>query len=255
MVIQEVVAQNNIRYEVPKYSVGNNEQVVKHSGFTLLHSKQFNVSRWVAYQLKAEYVQGKAPARKGNRNDPKVSTVFKSSDFASNIFDKGHQAPHKHLAYSSQTILEASYFTNITPQHKDLNGSLWVRLDKFTVRLANSYDSVYITTGCIFNEDFGRTKRNIAIPDAYFKAILIQYENEFKAIGFIIPNKKPKKTCLCSYAVTIDSLENLTGLDFFSQLDLTIQNKIESEIDSKLWGLCNDKCVKIRKSDTKRRRR
>jgi endonuclease G len=243
IVYLKVNAQNTIRYEVPKYVVGKNEEVVKHSGYILLHSSLFNVSRWVAYQLKAEHVQGKTPARMPNRNDPNVTTVFKNSDFASNIFDRGHQAPHKHLAYSPQTILEASYFTNITPQTKELNRGVWKTLETKCTNWAKKHGTIYITTGSNVKKYDRRLNKKVSIPKLYYKVILVNNENDKKAIGYVIPNDTVL-SCLCSYAVTVDSVEKLTSLDFFHRVNNDYEEQIESEIDEKFWGLCNSKCRK-----------
>jgi len=242
---------NIIHYEVPRYAIGKNEEVVKHTGYRFLFSKDFKVSKWVAYQLKAEHVHGKTPPRKGYRNDPKVSTVFKDSDFNSNIFDRGHQAPHKHLAYSPQTLLEASYFTNITPQTKELNRGVWKTLETKCTNWAKKHGKIYITTGSNVKKYDRRLNKKVSIPKLYYKVILVNNESNQKAIGYVIPNDTIL-SCLCSYAVTVDSVEALTSLDFFHKVDNDYEEKIESEIDEKFWGLCNSKCrKKSKKKNTK----
>lgn len=244
LVSQSGFAQKNtVAYEVPKFTAGKNEQVVKHAGYRFLFSNDFKVSRWVAYQLKAEHVKGKAPTRKKYRNDPKVLTVFKDSDFTSNIFDRGHQAPHKHLAYSTQTILEASYFTNITPQTKELNRGVWKTLETKCTNWAKKHGRIYITTGSNVKKYDKRLNKKVSIPKLYYKVILVNNDSIQKAIGYVIPNDTIL-SCLCSYAVTVDSVETLTSLDFFHRVNNDYEEQIESEIDEIFWGLCNSKCTK-----------
>ena len=252
LVSQSCFAQENtVAYEVPRYIVGKNEEVVKHVGYRFLFSNDFKVSRWVAYQLKSEHVQGKTPPRKTYRNDPKVSTVFKSTDFNSNIFDRGHQAPHKHLAYSPQTLLEASYFTNITPQTKELNRGVWKTLETKCTNWAKKHGTIYITTGSNVKKYDRRLNKKVSIPKLYYKVILVNNENDKKAIGYVIPNDTIL-SCLCSYAVTVDSVEKLTSLDFFHKLNNDYEEKIEFEIDEKFWGLCNSNCSKKSKKKSKK---
>ena len=38
-----------------------------------------------------------------------------------------------------------------------------------------------------------------------------------------------------SYAVTVDSVEALTGINFFSKLDKNVERKAESRFDWKYW--------------------
>jgi len=249
LISQSSFAQKNtVAYEVPKYVVGKNEEVVKHTGYRFLFSNDFKVSRWVAYQLKAEHVQGKTPPRKVYRNDPKVSTVFKTTDFNSNIFDRGHQAPHKHLAYSTQTILEASYFTNITPQTKELNRGVWKTLETKCTNWAKKHGKIYITTGSNVKKYDRKLNKKISIPKLYFKVILVNNDSVQKAIGYVIPNDTIL-SCLCSYSVTVDFVESLTSLDFFHRVNDKYEEQIESEIDEKFWGLCNSKCTKKSKKN------
>ena len=55
-------------------------------------------------------------------------------------------------------------------------------------------------------------------------------------IGFVMPNKKITHE-LESYVKTIDEIENLTGIDFFYDLEDHIENELESEIDLNKWIL------------------
>jgi len=223
-------------YHIPKYEKTNGDTLVRYSSYFALYNYSLKISKWVAYTIEEWQIEQNVKKRKKVKPDNKIDKTVKKNDYSKKNFHKGHQVPASHRAYDNEVATEVSYLTNITPQHKDLNQGIWKDLEQICSDLTSESEKLYITTGVISTRN-KRIRNKVVIPDFYFKAILIQYENEFKAIGFIIPNKEPKGTCLCSYVVTIDSLENLTGLDFFSQLDLTIQNKIESEIDSKLLGI------------------
>ena len=53
-------------------------------------------------------------------------------------------------------------------------------------------------------------------------------------IAFLIPNEKSEKP-LQNYVVTVDSLESLTGIDFFPELPDSIENHLESSKDVSSW--------------------
>ena len=57
-----------------------------------------------------------------------------------------------------------------------------------------------------------------------------------KAIGFIYPNGSANKE-MRDYAVSVDKVEQLTGLDFFYQLDDKIEKQIEKECKPSAWGI------------------
>ena len=54
------------------------------------------------------------------------------------------------------------------------------------------------------------------------------------AIAFIFPNKKCEGSFF-DYAVSIDDVEKRTGLDFFSQLDEEMQDKVERSVILENW--------------------
>ena len=58
-----------------------------------------------------------------------------------------------------------------------------------------------------------------------------------------MPNKKPTES-IEYYAVTIDSIEAVTGIDFFSQLPDSIENKIEQSFTLSDWPISAPKIYK-----------
>ena len=56
-----------------------------------------------------------------------------------------------------------------------------------------------------------------------------------QAIGFIYDNSEESNHPLEYYAVTVDSVEALTGINFFSKLEKSIERKAESQYDMKWW--------------------
>ena len=76
---------------------------------------------------------------------------------------------------------------------------------------------------------------SVSIPNYYYKVILDYTEPELKAIGFILPNKK-SKALLQSLAISVDSVEIRTGIDFFYNLPDDKENELESIIDLSKWN-------------------
>ena len=54
-------------------------------------------------------------------------------------------------------------------------------------------------------------------------------------IGFIIPNKK-SNNYIDNYVTTIDSIESITNIDFFSQLDDLLEKELESNLNLLNWN-------------------
>ena len=74
----------------------------------------------------------------------------------------------------------------------------------------------------------------VAIPDAFFKVLLVKVTDQYEGIGFVFENKVGHKN-LFDYAMSIDNVESITGLDFFGQLPDRIENEIESVYNKEVW--------------------
>ena len=100
---------------------------------------------------------------------------------------------------------------------------------------ARRYGKVYIVCGPIYNgkrnEYIG--EHRVKVPDAFFKVILINKENKQRALGFLFENESGERP-LEEYLTPVDSIEKLTGMDFFSALPDNIENKLEAEVSDKL---------------------
>ena len=73
----------------------------------------------------------------------------------------------------------------------------------------------------------------VTVPDAYYKVIYDRTPPE-KMIGFILPNAGSSKR-LQDFAVTVDAVEQATGLDFFNLLPQPQQEQLENQISINAW--------------------
>ena len=73
------------------------------------------------------------------------------------------------------------------------------------------------------------------MPEGFFKVILTGVEKgKPRAIGFIYKNTAGNRP-LDSYVNSIDQVERITGLDFFSELPDEIENRVEKAFNLKEW--------------------
>ena len=71
----------------------------------------------------------------------------------------------------------------------------------------------------------------MAVPSHLYKALLIEEENgSLDAWAVLMPNEKPPASATISdYLVTVDKLEQVTGLDFFPGLEDSQEEALESK--------------------------
>ena len=85
-------------------------------------------------------------------------------------------------------------------------------------------------------ERFPRDRNYIAVPRRYYKVLLNYNDNNPIAVAFIM-NNEDMSAALSNYVVTIDEIEKVTGIDFFSELPDNIEADLESEINLDDFGL------------------
>lgn len=95
------------------------------------------------------------------------------------------------------------------------------------------YDGIYVITGGVLQNSLETIgKENVSVPKYFYKVLLSNSGNKIKMIAFLVSNDKP----LYDLVVSIDSIEKMTGIDFFPKLDDKIEAKLESSHDYKSWS-------------------
>lgn len=225
--------------ELPQLSTNTPQQIIEHTAYTVSYNPIWNIPNWVAYSLTKEETTGTYPREDSFYPDPKVKgqpVVHK--DYTRSGYDRGHMAPAADMKWSEQAMRESFYTTNICPQNQSLNRGDWNDLEELARDWARKYGEIYIVCGPLVSEDYNTIGQNkqIAIPDAFYKVFLRQHDTSWTAIGFVMPNQAGNRP-LMSYMLSIDEIEELSGIDFFYQLPDDIENNIEKDFSTSEWTL------------------
>lgn len=218
--------------EIPIMKSNTGGQILKRKGYTLSYNADYKTPQWVAWELTKKETKGKERRTDKFLPDPDVrGAKAYTGDYTKSGYDRGHMAPAADMKWNRKAMEESFYMSNICPQNPNLNRGDWNDLEEKSRHWAKKYGVVYIACGPIY--DNKRPKRignnKVAVPDAFYKVVLINDKKNPKAIGFIFPNKAGHKP-LKKYVVTVDSVEKRTNIDFFSALPDEIENKIEAEL-------------------------
>jgi endonuclease G len=215
----------------------DSSQLLKYSGFHLAYSELHEQAAWVAYILTAEMVLNGVVERTDNfRPDTNIASFSASlADYRGSGYDRGHLAPAGDMQWSKEAMNESFLMSNMSPQVPQFNRQMWRYLESYVRDWAVDNDSIYVVTGPVLSRiDSVIGENNVAVPHAYFKVILDISHPSYKGIAFLMENKKLMGTVL-DYAITIDSLESLTGFDFFPSQDKTSMDWIEANLDLLAW--------------------
>ena len=223
--------------EIPSMPNGKQGQVIQRTGYTLAYDKKTKTPQWVAWELTKEETKGNHERTDKFLPDPNVEGAkVVTTDYTGSGYDRGHMAPAGDMKWSKKAMEESFYMSNICPQIHHLNTGDWNELEANTRKWARRYGSVYVTCGPIYNGS-RRTqyigKNRVKVPDAFFKVILIQSPKKTCALGFFFENEAGQRP-LNEYLVSVDYLEQTTGIDFFPALPDELENLLEAETHNSL---------------------
>jgi endonuclease G, mitochondrial len=128
------------------------------------------------------------------------------------------------------------YMSNITPQTPSFNRGIWKSLETCVRNWVEIYDTVFVVTGPVYSSDMTKIGNDIhvSVPKSFFKAILVYNDSLKTAIAFHIPNQKISGQDIFDFSISIDSLEQITNINFFPSLTRK-QKHIEASFDEKYW--------------------
>ena len=221
---------DNLDYGIPAGGGTNELLIIDREGYAVGYDTVHRQPRWVSYRLTAEEALQRHGMKRTNdfREDERVPTEFRSTleDFRGSGYDRGHLAPAADMAWSTNAMSESFYLSNMSPQAPDFNRGIWKELESWVRDVAERETNLVVISGCIFKGCRGSIGENkVAVPWGYYKVLYDETEPK-KMIGFLLPNcgsNKPIK----DYACSVRMVEAISGLDFFSLLDVDEQEKLE----------------------------
>lgn len=218
-------------------------KTLKNKAFWVGYSDQRGNPLWVVYSLKP--VSANTPLLKRPSHfsvDKRAGNQVKHEEYNKSGYDRGHLAPNYAISalYGKQAQLETFLMTNISPQKPNLNRKLWQRLEEVEVKYFTQLaPTIWVTTGSIFDEQIEtlKTARNVEIPDAFYKIYAMQTGGKTYLLAFLMPQTVKGNEPLDRYLVTVDKIEELSGLDFFHELPDDEENALESTLNTAPWNV------------------
>lgn len=217
--------------KIPK---GVTNEELRYYGFTSYFNPALHVPNCVSYELLGSETVGDVQRKNSFVADYAVDGCAESADYRNSGYDRGHMAPAADMKWNETAMEQSFYMTNVCPQVKRLNSGIWHRLEKKIRDWALRDSALIVVCGPIFDSDNPQTIGDIkvAVPDRFFKVV---YSPRLESsIGFIFENDNVKGE-LRKFAVPVDSVEAVTGFDFFYNLPDEVETRIESECNYKLW--------------------
>jgi len=233
------------------------------AGYALQFDPATKTPLWVAERLTNEQLGAEREDRTDDfRPDPDIPAPAQASlnDYRGSKFDRGHMAPAADMGGKGASAMsESFYLTNMIPQvGPNQNRGIWADLEGSVRQWAKQRGEVLVITGPIYgNNPVVMGKSKVLVPTHLYKVVLDP--KNYQSVAYIVPNAQivtrrtrtldegnpqypqtlptSKVDCgsVCTidnFAVPIRSVEQVTGLRFFSN----INNKDYSIVNEKIYG-------------------
>ena len=230
----KVVKNDTNEYFLPTSTTG---QIIHHQGYSLSYSEPHEQAEWVAYELKKSHLSNTNHKRPYFEIDKAVKTGAASwRNYKNSGYDRGHLCPAGDRRYTKFVHDETFLTSNISPQEHQFNSGIWNTLEQKVRYWASKYDGVFVVTGGVLKgnmKTIGNEK--VSVPNQFYKVLIDNNTGKTKMIAFLMPHKDSNKP-LYEFVVSVDEIEKLTGIDFFSELEDSLENKLEASSSYKNWS-------------------
>jgi competence protein ComEC len=208
---------------------------------------------WVSYQLNAGSSIGAASEPSSWIAVPDLPNDVDSptdDSYKGSCYSRGHMCMRDH---AHRLGSDANYNTfcviNACPQKQRFNAGHWLGLEYLCGIWADEYEEIWITCGPIFDEGRivdqigGKEEVRVAIPHHFFKIVSRENDadpNQPHVLAFIYPhaeilNDRKPTVDHSKFLVSVNEIEERTGLNFFSNLPSSDQESIEQQAQNETW--------------------
>ena len=237
--------------EYPKLKEGSDQLLVIHSTQELgiTYSLEWDCTkksqRWTCFEMHNGLPDNNVGRSGSFREDPDIPSKYRTtlSQYSGSGFSRGHMCASSDRQTTTEQNSQTFYLSNMHPQYQNHNGNLWQALETQVQSWdkTNFRDTLYVVKGGTIDKSdqiLTTTSSGLLVPKYFFMAILCVKNGAYKAVAFwtehtntAIKKAKPK-----DYAISIDELEQKTGIDFFCNLPDDIENAVEKSYTPADWG-------------------
>ena len=224
--IQKLIDSVGIAAPIP------NEVLAKHVALVSSYNPVHRIPNYVVHVILKDILYGSQTRSNDFRPDPFIKqNMSDSTDYWNSGYDRGHMAASADFKWNRKALSESYFYSNIIPQNPQLNQNAWNKLEMQVREWAIDNSELIVVTGPVLKENLPKIPQGsfkVSIPEYIYKIVLDYYPPAYKAIAFLYPNKDVPYE-LEKHVVSIDSIEQLTGIDFFPKLEDSLENKVEAE--------------------------
>jgi len=214
--------------------------------YSLSYNSAKHIPNWVSWHVCSADL-GTVPRKDCFRLDPALPKSWyhvTPKDYASTGFDKGHQCPCGDRTSTTLNDSATFYMTNMIPQAPNNNRITWEKLEAYSRTLVAQGNELYIICGVYGQVGSGSKGAastigyGVVVPAKTWKIVVVlpvgtKVTATTRVIAVMMPNTQDcSKQPWSKYRVSVDSIEQLTGYNFLSNVPEDIQKVIEAQVDN-----------------------
>ncbi len=206
-------------------------QLIENEFYSICYHSKYRNSAWTIHELDRAQLLGREARTNDYRSDPRTQNPVNENDYRYSGFDRGHLVPAADMKRDRLSMSQTFYMSNMAPQRPEFNRGIWSVLEKRIRKdfLATGENrDTFIYTGSILSSQLPTLASQVTIPEWFYKIIYNQRNQTVRA--YLIDNQRYSSSELESFRVTVDYIEEISGLDFFIHLPLSVQDELESRI-------------------------
>lgn len=211
--------------------------------YTLSYNRSKGTANWVAWRLDSSWI-GSTPRQDDFRPDTVLPAGWYqvlSEDYSGSGYDRGHMCPSGDRTNSIPNNSATFLMTNIVPQLAANNQGPWEEFESYCRTLASQGNEIYIFSGPLGSAGT-IAQGNVTVPAQTWKVVLVlpngsndvqRVTRATRVFGIIVPNQPPLdiNAPWRQFRVPVNTVENLTGHDFFTVIPKGTQELIERRRD------------------------
>ncbi len=201
-------------------------------GFILSYVEQYELPEWVTYTLTKDMLTGERLERTQDfvPDDDIVTGSAHYRDYKGSGYRRGHLVPAADMSRDAESMNATFLMSNIAPMTQAFNDGIWLELEHHVRDWARKHGDVQVITGPVMGDWIDSIGTNtVMVPRVYYKAVFTDAGSEPRVIGFLFDQTEDEPEKLPDYVVPVDSLEKLTGVDFFANRYGSWDKEIELE--------------------------
>jgi len=187
------------------------------------------------------------------QSDPAIPQQYRTelTDYRSTGYSRGHICASEDRICNQDVNGQTFFLSNIQPQINSFNAGVCSNMEMQLRKWNNSSfrDKMWVCKGGTIGKvmldgkeqsgTIASVNINLIVPKYFYMAVVVKKGESYKGMAFWAEHKSNSDTSLAKYIISIDELEERTGIDFFCNLPDKIEDALESKsaVTASSWGL------------------